>query len=140
MQQETNTVPIIRFRSSISWPLALFVFGVFGSVIVLLSLQKAWWTVGMVGAVLLFILHMYATTYYVIAPNKLTIRCGLFYHLVIPIDQIHSIKASRDLTSAPALSLRRLSVRHQRGEVLISPIYPERFVQALRDRGAPLTH
>lgn len=140
MQQETTAMPIIRFRSSISWPLAFFIFGVFGSVIVLLSLQKAWWPVGMMGAVLLLILHMYATTYYVIAANKLTIRCGLFYHLVIPIDQIYSVKASSDLTSAPALALRRLSLRYQRGEVLISPNEPEHFIQALLDRGAPLMH
>jgi predicted signal transduction protein with EAL and GGDEF domain len=116
--------------------LALFVFGVLGSVLIMVILQGAWWVAVFVGMVLAFIVHAFATTYYVIAPTKLTVRCGFLYNVVIPIDQIISVRSSRDLTSAPALSLRRLSVRHKRGEVLISPVHPHLFIQALLDRGA----
>ncbi len=138
MSKEQIAATSIRFRSAISWPLAFFVFGVLGSVLIVMLLQGVWLGLVLVMLALVFVLHMYATTYYVITANKLTIRCGFFYWREIPINQIFSVKSSRDLTSAPALSLRRLALRHQRGEVLISPLHPQLFVEALRDRGAPI--
>ena len=64
----------------------------------------------------------------------LLVRCGPF-RTRIALDQIRSVKPSRSLASAPALSLDRLAVAYGRvGSVLISPKDKAGLIAALRQQ------
>lgn len=61
-------------------------------------------------------------------------RCGPF-RTRIALDQVRSVKPSRSLASAPALSLDRLAIAYGRfGTVLISPRNKAGFIAALRQQ------
>ena len=74
---------------------------------------------------------------YWIADSMLHVRASLF-RWRIPVDSIISVKPSRSIWSAPALSIDRLEILHKRGTVLISPRDQEAFLRELeRARGTP---
>ncbi|HRP29219.1 MAG TPA: PH domain-containing protein [Burkholderiaceae bacterium] len=75
-----------------------------------------------------------ASTWYELADGHLLVRCGPF-RTRIALDQIRSVKPSRSLASAPALSLDRLAIAYGRfGTVLISPRDKAGFIAALRQQ------
>ena len=71
---------------------------------------------------------------YEIAADQLHVRAGLL-HWRISLDQIESVRRSRNLLSAPALSLDRLRIDYRRRTrsafLLISPEDPIAFMQQL---------
>jgi hypothetical protein len=79
-------------------------------------------------------LWLLAGTYYELAGGQLLVRCGPF-RTRIALDQVRSVKPSRSLASAPALSLDRLAIAYGRfGTVLISPRNKAGFIAALRQQ------
>ena len=50
----------------------------------------------------------------------------------VPIDAITAITPTRSALSSPALSLDRLRIEYGERAILVSPIYKEGFVRALR--------
>lgn len=79
-------------------------------------------------------LWLLASTWYELADGHLLVRCGPF-RTRIALDQIRSVKPSRSLASAPALSLDRLAIAYGRfGTVLISPRDKAGFIAALRQQ------
>lgn len=72
---------------------------------------------------------------YWIADSVLHIRAS-FFRWKIPVDTIISVTPSRSWMSAPALSLDRLAILHERGTVMISPRDEQAFLRELeRARG-----
>jgi len=66
-------------------------------------------------------LSIYANTRYEIRQNQLFITCGFLYKEKINIAQITSIRPSRSILSAPALSLDRQEIKFNKFDaVLIS--------------------
>lgn len=61
--------------------------------------------------VLLFTIHMFSTTYYIIEGNELIIKSGFLFNRRIDIKAIKKIKKSYSIVSAPATSLDRLEIR-----------------------------
>ncbi len=74
---------------------------------------------------------------YTLADDHLHIRCGLIRQRITYRD-ITGIAPSRNILSAPALSLHRVKVSYRRGRgqgfQLVSPRERERFMQALQQR------
>ena len=70
-------------------------------------------------------------THYTIAGNTLRIASGPFSWKV-PIDQIESVKATRNPLSSPALSLDRLQISYGDGRrVMVSPADKAGFLKAI---------
>lgn len=71
------------------------------------------------------------TTRYVVDNEMLRIFCGPF-RWKIRLDEIESIKATRNPLSSPALSLDRVMIRYRkRRRVMVSPMDKEKFAAAL---------
>lgn len=71
-------------------------------------------------------------TWYIIDSGVLKVRCGPFC-TKIKIEDIKSVKRSKDLLSAAALSLHRLEIRYGKtGFILVSPKEREDFIEALK--------
>lgn len=89
-----------------------------------------------IGVVSAFVIRMLNKTDYLVDGGDLRIRsCFLTWR--IAIDSISSVKPSRSMASAPALSLDRLSIHYWEGgsphEILVSPIDKSGFIAALRE-------
>lgn len=75
-----------------------------------------------------------AATSYTIAADALVVRCGPF-RTTVPLAGIQTLRASRSLLAAPALSLNRIEVVASPGPwVLISPADRPRFLRELQAR------
>ena len=70
---------------------------------------------------------------YTLLTDTLSIRCGLICYQ-IPYSTIREVRLSSTWKSAPALSLRRIVIRTDRREHIISPIDRERFIEQLQAR------
>ena len=78
----------------------------------------------LVGSVLVF-------TYYSVAGDQLKIVCGPFRWRV-PIDEIHSVEATRNPLSSPALSLDRLRITYGNDrKIMVSPADKAGFLKAI---------
>jgi hypothetical protein len=73
------------------------------------------------------------STYYDVTDTTLRVRSA-FVRLSIPLSTIRSLRTTRSVLSAPALSLDRLEVQHASGRVVVSPRDQAGFVKAIRDR------
>lgn len=112
--------------------------GIFGAITVLLIwgiidsiLYIDWVTITLLPPVLLFILLIWFRMYYKIKADTLIIIYGPFSKK-IDINQITSIRHSRSILSAPALSLDRLEINTNKYDtVLISPKDKELFMETL---------
>lgn len=112
--------------------------GIFGAITVLLIwgiidsiLYIDWVTITLLPPVLLFILLIWFRMYYKIKADTLIIIYGPFSKK-IDVNQITSIRHSRSILSAPALSLDRLEINTNKYDtVLISPKDKELFMETL---------
>lgn len=68
---------------------------------------------------------------YTVDSDFLSIRCGLL-HYQIPLGDIIDVEPSRTLISGPALSLRRVLVRTNKRNHVLSPSQREAFIDDLR--------
>jgi Ca2+/Na+ antiporter len=77
---------------------------------------------------------VYFGTSYAVSEEALSVRSGPF-RWVIRTGDITQLSASRDPSSAPALSLDRISVHYRAGhaerQLLVSPLHRPAFVSAL---------
>lgn len=82
-----------------------------------------------------FMLWVLYTTRYLFTEDSLLIECGPFRYRV-PLDEIVSVRPSRNPLSSPACSLDRLMIKWgSRGRrILISPDKKKEFLQILADR------
>jgi hypothetical protein len=90
-------------------------------------------------AVGLIVLNL-ALTYpcrYTLTTDSLNIRCGLVTKS-IALDQICGVELSSSCRSAPALSLRRVRIRYNKGQTLVSPLEREPFILDLTEAIARL--
>ena len=81
------------------------------------------WSGLIVNVILLaFIIHLFATTFYVIDENSLNIKSSFLVNTKIEISRIKKISETNNPLSAPAASLDRLEISYdQYGRILISP-------------------
>lgn len=123
----------MRFPSKVDWWLVLALGAGLGAGVVSASASgepRAWLLLVSIGALVGWILLQ---TDYRLTDTMLEVRCA-FYRTQVPVDTIQVLRASRNPLSAPALSLDRIDVQHQRGHVLVSPQDRAGFVAAVRQR------
>ena len=73
------------------------------------------------------------STSYDVTDTTLRVRSA-FIRRSVPLSSIRSVRTTRSVLSAPALSLYRLEVQHASGRVVVSPRDQAGFVKAIRDR------
>ena len=128
-----------RFNSKIDrWLLYLLVAVIVFEVVVLgaaaSQVGDPWAAVGLLATALLLIALIGGCllwTHYTVDGNALRIVCGPF-RWKVAIDQIESVKATRNPLSSPALSLDRLQIRYgPRRRIMISPADRAGFLKAI---------
>jgi hypothetical protein len=120
------------FRTGISWWLVGFVLLVLGATSILAAKDGAWLAVVINTPILLWFVHTLMNTYYTIEKETLTITCGVFPKLRIPIQEIIHVKETNNPFSSPAFSMDRLEIKYgKRKFVLISPKQKEAFINEL---------
>ena len=72
-------------------------------------------------------------TRYSLTDDALKVRAGPF-RWTVPLAEIFSVRPSRSILSAPALSLDRIQIDYGARRILISPRERQRFVDELRQR------
>ena len=97
------------------------------------------WMVLTLGAALLHALSLLLPawlllgTRYSLTDDALKVRAGPF-RWTVPLAEISSVRPSRSILSAPALSLDRIQIDYGARRILISPRERQRFVDELRQR------
>ena len=72
-------------------------------------------------------------TDYTIKGDKLYIRCGILFHMTLPINKISEIAHKSTVLSSPALSAKRIGIRHGlKNWVYISPKNQEDFISDIK--------
>jgi hypothetical protein len=131
----------MRFRSKIDgWFIPLMVISVAGLIVALggVMLSPMPWflrviaTVAIV-AIMYLLVAVFRNTYYEIVGTDLLVRSGPL-KWTIPVADIQEITPSRNILSAPALSLDRLKIRFgKRVFILVSPDDKDGFLRVIRD-------
>jgi len=121
------------FKSKIGLELVVPLTLVLGTALILsLSEEPRWLGPVILLPVILFIAHMFMTTFYVIDGNSLSIRCGFLYNSTIDIGTIKKISETNNPLSSPATSLDRIEIRYgSSSAVIISPKLKKEFIDAI---------
>jgi hypothetical protein len=106
---------------------------ILGFATTIMIINMVWIGLMVCGILILFITHIYLSTYYKITDDhQLFIKCGVVESFDIHIDDIEWIKKSNEWSNAPALSLDRLEIGYKGGRILISPKDKKKFVEDLK--------
>ncbi len=75
------------FKSKIGLELIIPLIIVFGTVLVLIGMERSkWFAFVIILPVILFMVHLFMTTFYVIHGNTLTIKSGFLFNVCIDIN------------------------------------------------------
>ena len=121
------------FKSKIGLELVIPLIIVFGTILFLTVYEKpSWLGLTILLLVLLFVVHIFMTTYYVINGNILTIKCGFLFNKTIKINAIKKISETSNPLSSPATSLDRLEITFGEYDmVIISPKQKKEFIDEI---------
>ena len=134
----------MRFRSKVDgWFIPMMVISFVGLVVGLggVMLSPMPWSLRVIlsiaiVAIMYLLVAVSRNTYYEIVGTDLLVRSGPL-KWTIPIAEIQDITPSRNILSAPALSLDRLKIRFgKRAFILVSPEDKEGFLRAIREAQA----
>ncbi len=124
------------YRSKMDWWvfLAVGASAFIGVRVVLRLLEEGWPAPALIVALAGFVvpLWFFLATSYRLTPDTLYVRFGLF-RWKIPLKLVRSVKESREMTSAPALSTDRLRIDYGASDyILISPKDKQQFLRDLK--------
>ncbi len=123
----------MKFKSKIDLWLVLFLSVIFGGIAINMALNGVWGSLIFILLVIAFIVHMFATTFYIIEDKKLIVKCGFLITIPIPVEKIKKISETNDLMSSPALSLDRLEILYNISDtVMISPNEKTKFIESIQ--------
>ncbi len=122
------------YKSKIGLELVIPLVLVFGTVLALtISQEPNWIGIVILLPVILFIVHMFITTNYIIESDKLTIKCGFLYNKTIDIKTIKKITETNNPLSSPSTSLDRLEINYGKFDsVIISPKQKSEFINDIK--------
>ncbi|MCH7414499.1 PH domain-containing protein [Belliella sp. R4-6] len=122
------------YKSKIGLELIIPLILILGSILVLAIIQKPSWVgIAILLAVILFVVHMFMTTYYTIDGEELIIKCGFLFNKTIEIKTIKKIAETNNPTSSPATSIDRLEINYGKFDsVIISPKYKSEFINDIK--------
>ncbi len=118
------------YKSKIGLELVIPLILVFGTVLFLTVSEKpSWLGVAIILPVILFVVHMFATTNYTINGNSLIVKCGFLFNKTIDINTIKKISETNNPLSSPATSIDRLEITYGKYDsVIISPKQKQDFI------------
>ena len=119
-----------KYPSKISYGLLIFIFAVLIGTTIPMIFKPVWTGLLINTAVILFTLHLFLNTYYVIDGEFLVVKSGMIFNKKVDINSVKSIKETKTIISAPALSFDRLEVNWGKYTgVVISPRDKKKFVE-----------
>ena len=119
-----------KYPSKISFGLLFFILLILAGSAILMVSPPVW--LGLIVNVLLlvFIIHLFMSTYYLIDGRFLIIRSSFLINKKIKISSVKKISETNNPLSAPAASLDRLEIIYDNnGSVLISPKDKSGFIK-----------
>lgn len=120
------------YKSKVGLEIVIPISVIVGGTGILMAYEKIWLGFAIILLVAVFIIHMFAKTYYQIDDRTLKIKCGFFYAQSININTIKEIKETNTPISSPATSLDRIIVRYNKFDnIIISPVDKESFINHL---------
>ena len=79
-------------------------------------------------------------TDYTIKGEKLYIRCGILFHMTLPINRISKIAHKSTVLSSPSLSAKRIGIRYGlKNWVYVSPKNQDDFISDLKSINPNIT-
>jgi hypothetical protein len=131
---------VARYRSRID-PWLLAVIGVPALALPVLAVMSAadgsWARTVFFAVVASLLAWILAGTSYEVTDDALVVRSA-FLRWTVPLASVRSLRATHNPLSAPALSLDRIEVRHDRGYLLVSPREKSAFVREIAARAPGL--
>jgi len=123
-----------RYNSKIGIGIVLIISSVIGITSYFLFQEKEYLGLFINSAVVLFMYHIFTTTYYLIDNKSLIIKASFLVNLEIPIQSINLILKSNSPISSPANSLDRLKIvyKNKQKSILISPKAKLNFIKDLQ--------
>lgn len=133
------------YKSKVSkwylWTCIVFVAAFAGSLF--LCYQNIWILfvdIFSMGTGIAFLFDILFHTDYTIRGDKLYIRCGVLFHMTLPISKINEITHKSTILSSPALSAKRIGIRYGlRNWFYISPYNQEDFISDLKSINPEIT-
>lgn len=121
---------IKTFKSKIGLELIIPLVLVFGTLLILsASAKPSWLGFAILVPVILFVVHIFMTTYYVINGNNLIIKCGFFFNKTIDIRTIKKVSETNNLLSSPATSIDRIEITYGKFDaIIVSPKQKKEFI------------
>lgn len=121
------------FKSKIGLELVIPLILVFGTILILIVADKpSWLGLAILLPVILFVVHIFLTTNYVINGHTLIIKCGFLFNRVIDINKIKKISETNNPLSSPATSLDRIEIIYGTFDsVIISPKLKKEFINEI---------
>ena len=119
-----------KYPSKISYGLLIFILAVLIGTTIPMLFKPVWIGLLINAVVILFTLHLFLNTYYVIDGEFLIVKSGMIINKKVDINSVKSIKETKTIISAPALSFDRLEVNWGKYTgVVISPRDKKKFVE-----------
>ncbi|MCV9926090.1 PH domain-containing protein [Flavobacterium sp. LS1R49] len=123
-----------KYKSKIDTPLIVFLSIIFIPSLFKMLYDKDWYVASFMTLAILFILHLFSTTYYIITENNLIVKSGFLVSITVDIRNIKKMSETNTLLSSPALSFDRLEVLYNKFDtVVISPKDKQEFIQTLKN-------
>lgn len=92
------------------------------------------------GIAIVLMFDMLFHTDYTIKGEKLYIRCGILFHMTLPINRISKIAHKSTVLSSPALSAKRIGIRYGlKNWVYVSPKNQDDFISDLKSINPNIT-
>ena len=121
-----------KYKSKIGKGLVVFLSIVFIGFAVKMTMDFSWTALAIVLPLVIFIVHMFWTTYCIIDNGILKIKCGMLYNHKIEIESILKMIETNTIISSPALSLDRLEIVYNKYDrIIISPKNKQEFINNL---------
>ena len=119
-----------KYKSKIGTGLVLFLAVVIGTSSIAMIINQVWAGLVVNLAVAAFIVHLFASTYYVIEGEELLVKCGFLISMRIAIGSVSKIAETNNPLSSPATSLDRIAIYYNTSDVvMISPKEKSDFIQ-----------
>lgn len=123
-----------KYKSKIGPGIVSSIAIVLGGIGVIMIVNHLWHGFAVILAVAVFVTYMFTSIYYIIAGNKLTVRCGFMFNSTIQIDKIKKIVETNNPISSPAASLDRLAIYYNKHDsVMVSPKDKMSFISELKE-------
>ena len=122
-----------KFKSKISIGLILFLAIILGGMFIKLLYDGTWSVSLLIFCQILFIAHLFLTTFYIVENEKLHVKSSFLINILIDIQQIKKISETNTIMSAPAVSFDRLEILYNKFDtVVISPKEKMQFIEAIK--------